>query len=187
MLIACNLTMNPPLVDCAEVTLPMDKTNLYRLYRSKVYRLCLRYSVGNHAWSEDRTHDVFIKLFEKYEALSPSTDVGGWIYRVTVNTCLSRLRREGSVWHRAREAFSLRTPPPRTVPADEQVANKQDIEYLFTSLAQMQANERVVFIMRYIDDWDQVDICRELGLSKGYVSKLLQRAREKLEAFHDVQ
>ena len=41
--------------------------------------------------------------------------------------------------------------------------------------------ERVVFFMRHVDGLDQVAIARELQFSKGYVSKLLQRATRELE------
>ncbi len=81
---------------------------LYQEHRGRVYHLCLRLGAGNVAWAEDATQDVFVKLLAELPRLSATEDLGGWIYRVTVNTCLSRLRREGSVWRRVLGALAAR-------------------------------------------------------------------------------
>jgi DNA-directed RNA polymerase specialized sigma24 family protein len=39
-----------------------------------------------------------------------------------------------------------------------------------------------VFFMVHVDGWDQTEAARMLGHSKGYVSKLLKRAEERLTA-----
>ena len=48
-------------------------------------------------------------------------------------------------------------------------------------LKRLPAKERVVFCMRYLDDKPQQEIAAALSMSPGYVSKLLTRARGRLE------
>jgi RNA polymerase sigma factor (sigma-70 family) len=49
---------------------------------------------GRGAWAEDLVQDVFFRLLEHMSELDRQQDVGGWLYRVTSNLAISRLRRE---------------------------------------------------------------------------------------------
>lgn len=153
---------------------------LYEEHRGRVYHLCLRLGAGNVAWAEDATQDVFVKLLAELPRLSASEDLGGWIYRVTVNTCLSRLRREGSVWRRVLAALAAR--PASTAPSPErQLSLREDAAAALEELERLPAKERVVFCMKHLDGLDQRSIAASLGHSEGYISKLLDRARARIE------
>ncbi len=49
----------------------------YRAHKDEVYRWCLRYGAGRHAWAEDVAHDVFVRLLshlpklQRIDELSP--------------------------------------------------------------------------------------------------------------------
>ena len=165
------------------MSLAVDGAQLYEQYKDMVFRLCLRLGAGNAAWAEDLTHDVFIKTIEHAPRLPADTDIAGWLYRVTVNTCLSRLRRDGTVWERVRQRLVARGRPHPS-PPDEVVSARREVQELFAALQRLPPKERVVFAMHYLDGLSQKEICEQLGLSKGYVSKLLRRALEKLEVEH---
>ena len=154
---------------------------LYRLHRQKVFHLCLRLGCGNRAWAEDVTHDVFVKLLRELPSLHDRGALGGWIYRVTVNTCLKRLRRDGAVWQRVRCALQGLPPPQRRDP-EQRVQLKQELQTVLGQLERLTPRERAVFCMRFLDGHSQQEIAGALSLSVGYVSKLLARAREKLVA-----
>lgn len=156
-------------------------TSLYQQHRQRVYHLCLRLSGGNQAWAEDAVQDVFIKLLERLEQLQEQEDLGGWIYRVTVNTCMTRLKREGSVWGKVRQALSASQPRADHGTPERRVQVSQDLEAVAEELKRLPAKERVVFCMRYLDDKPQQEIAAALSMSPGYVSKLLTRARARLE------
>ncbi len=66
---------------------------LYRKHHDAVFRACLRFAAGDRDWAMDRTHDVFVTLAREVDALRDASDLGGWLYRVAVNTCLMDLRR----------------------------------------------------------------------------------------------
>ncbi len=154
---------------------------LYQQHRERVFHLCLRLGCGNRAWAEDATQDVFVKLIERLPALSGQDDLGGWIYRVTVNTCLTRLKREGSVWRKVQRALLGAAAPTSGETPERRVAARQEIAAALAELERMPAKERVVFCMKHLDGLEQQQIAADLGLSEGYVSKLLHRAHARLE------
>ena len=67
---------------------------LYRQHHRAVFRLALRYGLGDEAWAEDIMQDVFITLFDELATLDDHQRLEGWLYRVTTNRCLRKLRRE---------------------------------------------------------------------------------------------
>lgn len=155
--------------------------DLYQEHKKRVYHLCLRLGGGNVAWAEDATQDVFIKLLEQMPGLSDTDDLGGWIYRVTVNTCMTRLKRDGSVWRRVSQAFAMSQPEVVRDTPERQVQVRDELTAALAQLRELPAKERVVFCMRYLDEMPQQQIASTLSLSKGYVSKLLKRVRSRLE------
>jgi RNA polymerase sigma-70 factor, ECF subfamily len=161
--------------------LSVDFTALYRRHRDVVYRLALRYGSGRQAWAEDVVQDVFIIALEDAKFRSGQCDPAAWLYRVTTNRCLTRLRRErlfgviatvlcgaGAVEHRT---------PERACGGSQTLSG---IEIWFDRLPGM---EKVAFGMHVQDAMSQTQIASILGLSKGYVSKLLARVESKLVAF----
>src|SRR2546430_1743979 len=78
----------------------VSSRELYQEHRHKVFRWALRYGGGDVGWAEDLTHDVFVKAIEHLDELSEPHDLGGWLYRVTANLAMRRLRREGSLLRR---------------------------------------------------------------------------------------
>lgn len=158
-------------------TLEASFEALYQRHKDAVYRLALRYGAGRSAWAEDVVQDVFVCALDRCGSLGDD-ELGAWLYRVTTNRCLTRLRRE-----RVLDAITglltgaratERRTPERVVGGGEQLAR---VERWFE---QLPAKEMVAFAMRFHDGRSQVEIAEVMGLSKGYVSKLLARVDAKL-------
>lgn len=153
---------------------------LYRAHHDLVYRLALRYG-GDHAWAEDLTHEVFLRLFDVIDDLEPREGLEGWFYRVTSNRCLNRLRAE-----RLRKSAPVRWLLGRRAhhPDDpeEVTAARQGLTRAQAALAALPPKERVAFSMHYLDGKQQIEIAQMLGHSKGYVSKLIARAEARVRA-----
>ena len=162
-----------------EIVRQMTPQALYLHHKDRVYQLCLRYAGGRVALAEDLTHDVFVKLLEHLPSLSETTELAPWIYRVTTNTCLSRLKREQSWWSKMQQIIWSK-PTAHTETPEKQVSLRADLQYVLEELQQLPAKERVVFCMVHLDHISQQDVGKTLSLSKGYVSKLLHRAQQRL-------
>ena len=68
---------------------------LVRLYGSRVYQLAFRY-LKNREDAEEVTQDVLLKVANKIEAFRGDSALSSWIYRITFNAAMSRLRNNRS-------------------------------------------------------------------------------------------
>src|SRR5262252_10523542 len=60
-------------------------------YGSKIYQLAFRYLL-NKEDAEEVTQDVLYKVFRKVGAFRGDAALSSWIYRITFNAAMSRLR-----------------------------------------------------------------------------------------------
>jgi RNA polymerase sigma-70 factor (ECF subfamily) len=146
---------------------------LYLEHRDMVFHLALRYGGGRRTWAEDVTQDVFVTLVRKSAIIEDIDDPKSWLYRVTANQCLKRLRRErltripGIDW-----LFGQR----HSRASDISMTDDPAVERLAAALRGLPDKARVAFCMHHLDGVPQSEIAEILGHSKGYVSKLVSRA-----------
>src|SRR4030095_553213 len=76
---------------------------------TKIFQLAFRY-VKNREDAEEIVQDVLMKVFRKIDAFRGDSALSSWIYRITFNTAMSRLRTTKAV-----RAFEIEESP---VPAD---------------------------------------------------------------------
>jgi RNA polymerase sigma-70 factor (ECF subfamily) len=60
-------------------------------YSSKIYQLAFRY-LRNKEDAEEVTQDVLFKVYRKVDAFRGDAALSSWIYRITFNAAMSRLR-----------------------------------------------------------------------------------------------
>src|SRR5713226_2174331 len=60
-------------------------------YGSKIYQLAFRY-LKNREDAEEVAQDVLLKVYQKIEAFRRDAALSSWIYRITFNAAMSRLR-----------------------------------------------------------------------------------------------
>jgi RNA polymerase sigma factor (sigma-70 family) len=151
----------------------------YRAYRQRVYRWALRFSAGNGAAAEDLVQDAFTKLLQAMPNLKDPDDLAGWLYRVTANLAMYRLRRENRFLKRLARLFSVERGVERP---DEVFSLDEQAAAVLGLIRALPPRERVVLSMRYLDGKSGREIARSLRVSEGYVSKLLARAVERVRA-----
>ncbi|HJZ83566.1 MAG TPA: sigma-70 family RNA polymerase sigma factor [Polyangia bacterium] len=158
---------------------PLTFEACYAAHAERVYHWCLRLSGGDPSWAQDVAHDVFVRLLEQLPTLSDPDDLGGWLYRVTMNLGVSRLRRDrafSGLLRRVRRRERLQAAPP----PDLAYERREAAAAALATLRELPARERAVACMKLFDGKSQLEIATVLGLSKGYVSKLVARAWERI-------
>ena len=84
-------------------------------YRTKIYQLAFRY-LRNHEDAEEVTQDVLFKVFRKVADFRGDAALSSWIYRITFNAAMSRLR--SASYQRAQDEQRTQASPD----SDEAVA-----------------------------------------------------------------
>ena len=64
---------------------------LHANYGGRVFQLAFRY-MKNREDAEEVTQDVLLRVFQKIDAFRGDAALSSWIYRITFNTAMSRLR-----------------------------------------------------------------------------------------------
>src|SRR6476660_5067521 len=87
-------------------------TELAAQYGSKIYQLAYRY-LRNHEDAEEVAQDVLYKVYRKVGEFRGDAALSSWIYRITFNSAMSRLR--SAAYQRAQDEQR----EPVTVDVDE--------------------------------------------------------------------
>ena len=67
------------------------QADLSTTYGARIHQLAFRY-MKNWEDAEEVTQDVLMKVFRKIDAFRGDAALSSWIYRITFNTAMSRLR-----------------------------------------------------------------------------------------------
>ena len=70
---------------------PSAVSDLSDIYGAKIYQLAFRY-LRNREDAEEVAQDVLLKVYQKIDAFRGDAALSSWIYRITFNTAMSRLR-----------------------------------------------------------------------------------------------
>ena len=70
---------------------PTAVADLSDTYGAKIYQLAFRY-LRNREDAEEIAQDVLLKVYQKIEAFRGDAALSSWIYRITFNAAMSRLR-----------------------------------------------------------------------------------------------
>jgi RNA polymerase sigma-70 factor (ECF subfamily) len=70
---------------------PAAVSDLSSEYGAKIYRLAFRY-LKNREDAEEVAQDVLLKVYQKIDAFRGDAALSSWIYRITFNSAMSRLR-----------------------------------------------------------------------------------------------
>ena len=79
------------LVDRLKAHDPAAVADLSDSYGSKIYQLAFRY-LKNREDAEEVAQDVLLKVYQKIDAFRGDSALSSWIYRITFNAAMSRLR-----------------------------------------------------------------------------------------------
>ena len=95
--------------------------DLVDAYSQPIYQLAFRY-LRNREDAEEATQDVLYKVYRKVGAFRGDAALSSWIYRITFNTAMSRLRSARARFAQNTDRWSSdatgETPRPIREPAD---------------------------------------------------------------------
>ena len=69
------------------------QSELYQIFASKMYGVCLRYAVNSHD-AQDILQDGFVKIFENLSKFRGEGSFEGWMKRIFVNLALDKYRNK---------------------------------------------------------------------------------------------
>ena len=158
-----------------------------REHQHLVYAVAIRL-LGRPAEAEDVAQDVFLKAFERFDALRTSPSAAGWLRTVTRNSCLNHLARYRSRWRLFSEMASedadaerLYEQRPGTAPSATLALERADErERVETALRALPDHQRVPLVLFHFEELSYEEIAVMLGVSLAKVKSDIHRGREGL-------
>jgi RNA polymerase sigma-70 factor, ECF subfamily len=161
-------------------------TDLASTYGPRIHQLALRY-LKNGEDAEEVTQDVLMKVYRKIDAFRGDAALSSWIYRITFNTAMSRLRST-----RANRLVEVQKPDlstgeqPERLPAepadwsslaDDHVMRGQMRQRLIASLSHLPTVYRVPVILRDIQGLSTEEASAVLRVKPQTLKSRLHRGR----------
>ena len=146
----------------------MDVAALYRLHGAMVLRRARRL-LRDDAAAQDIVHDVFLTLHERRDELHGG-GVVSWLYVVTTNLCLKRLRAATTRARLQPELATAGHEPPRG----------EALILVRHLLAQLPEELATAAIYRFVDEMTHAEIAELLGCSRRHVGNLLMRFDDEM-------
>jgi len=140
--------------------------------QSQVLRTAYRI-VGNWSDAEDVAQEVFVRLHRHGLHFSDGAALSGWLYRVTVNLCLDRLRSQ-------RVAEELPELSSGELSAEAELIRVEQKRRLMAALARLPAKERAAVVLREIEGLSTAEVAAILGSTDGTVRSQVAKAIARL-------
>ena len=158
---------------------------LLAAHRDRVYNITFR-MLGNRHEAEDVAQEVFITVFKTIDTFREESKFSTWLYRVAVNHCKNRIKYLARRHDRDREELDDQTSGAATNGAisapmpsapDRALEGAQMEKLLQDAIATLEEDQRMVVILRDVEDLSIEEICEITGLPDGTVKSRLHRAR----------
>ena len=151
-------------------------------YESKVYSLALK-MLRNPEDAEDVLQDTFLRAYRGIKSFKGNSTFSTWIYRITANSALMRLRK------RQLPTVSIDDADEREAPINiadwapgpvEQMLNQETQAAMTEAIDSLPPEFRQVFVLRDIEELSNAEVAEILDLSVAAVKSRLHRARLKV-------
>lgn len=120
---------------------------------------------------EDLRQEIAYQLWKAWPGFRGDSKASTWVYRVALNTAISRVRKRKPLISYLPFAPERGEPPPGD---DEPMAS------LFAAIRQLPKTDRALIAL-YFEDLPHAEIGRILGISENAVAARLHRIKNKLK------
>jgi RNA polymerase sigma-70 factor, ECF subfamily len=169
--------------------LAVDFEALVRLYRPKVFRFALA-SLRDVDAAETITQDCFLRVYQSREQFRQDCSMHTWLMQIAVNLIRDHLRnRRLQFWRRT----SLGALPADLAAhaivdgarsPEAQALLQERVAAIWSAAEHLSEKQRAVFLLRFVEDMELLEIAVATGLKEGTVKTHLFRAlhavRERL-------
>lgn len=159
-------------------------------YGDRVFGLVLRF-VGNRAEAEDLAQEVFVTVWKSIDTFRAESTLSTWLYRIAANHAKNRIKY---LARRATDRGGLDQAPEAALADLGQASNHAHLHRPDTvleaaqrgtaierAIAALDEDQRLVVILRDVEELSYDEICAITGLPEGTVKSRLHRGRLALK------
>ena len=143
-----------------------------RLYDGLIMRLCFGYA-RTPAELNDLHQDALVNIWQGMAKFRGESSLKTWIYRVTLNTCVSTIRTRS----RSIDSMPIEEVMDTRDDSQESMALVKDIH---EAISQLSPTDKAVMLL-WLDEMSYDEIASLTGLTKSAVGVRIHRAKDKLK------
>lgn len=168
----------------------LEFDGLVQDYRPRVFRFLLA-SLRDRESAENLTQECFLRAYRAREQFRGASSPATWLMQIAINLLRKHeSSRRLKFWRRALysgvhpEDLGDWTADRRVTPEAAALA-KERIRAIWSVVTQLSERQRTVFLLRFVEEMDLLEIAGATGMKEGTVKthlfRALQAVREKLE------
>jgi RNA polymerase sigma-70 factor, ECF subfamily len=143
-------------------------------YQGILHKVSLAY-FRNETDREDNIQEIIYQLWKSYPRLKKRQSTGSWIYAISINTSLSRLK------NRTRVEYRETVPElPEERNAFENISKQESLDLLLDAIHRLNEIDRSIMLL-YLDEMKYDEIAAITGISKSNVGVRINRAKAFLK------
>ena len=164
-----------------------DFDSLVRLHRPRVFRFILA-SLRDRETAENLTQDCFVRAYQARAQFRGASSVATWFMQIAANLVRdhessSRLKFWRRSLHTGADVADIgNSIPDRQQSAEEAALVQEQVKAIWAAAAGLSARQRTVFLLRFVEDMDLLEIAEVTGMKEGTVKTHLFRALQSVRA-----
>ena len=137
-----------------------------------IMHICRAYSRDEEAL-KDLVQEVTLQLWRSHQSFKGNSQLSTWVYRVTLNVCLS---------HSKKLKKKLDTVPlDYSISKSEDIdPEKEQIEMLYHGIRKLKESDRAIILL-YLEDKSYKEMSEILGITVSNVGVKVNRLKDKLK------
>lgn len=146
--------------------------DIIREYDAVIRRVCFMY-VGPEYLFEDLYQETMANLWRGMDSFRGESELSTWLYRTTVNTCISWIR------HNRRHVGHVDIDRAAEMVAEDD-QNREFVRMMYRMISMLDPVDKAIVMMR-LDEKSYDEIASVTGLSRSNVATRLHRAKDKMK------
>jgi len=156
-------------------------------FRPRIFRFILA-SLRNRESAENLTQDCFVRAYQARDQFRGAAAASTWLMQIAANLVRSH-EASGRLkfWRRTLSADvdlsdAGRWIPDRQISPEQMAAARQQVDRIWKVAGRLSGNQRTVFLLRFVEDMELLEIAAVTGMKEGTVKTHLFRAVKVVRA-----
>jgi RNA polymerase sigma-70 factor, ECF subfamily len=164
-----------------------DFDSLFRLHRPRIFRFMLA-SLWDRETAENLTQDCFVKAYQARSQFRGASSIATWFMQIAANVVRNhessgRLKFWRRTLHSSADVADLwNSIPDRQQSPETQALVQEQVRAIWTAAATLPTRQRTVFLLRFVEDMELLEIAEITGMKEGTVKAHLFRALQSVRA-----
>ncbi|MCI1647458.1 MAG: RNA polymerase sigma-70 factor [Bacteroides sp.] len=154
---------------------------LFYAYKDKLFNFLFQITKSENK-AEDLVQDVFMKIWQTRDTLSTIDNLNAYIFKIAQNAAIDQLRKMAKDILLITETLTDNETADSESPS-ELLLNKELKELIDNAIEQLPAQQKKIFIMRWIEGLSHEEIAHKMNISVSTAQNHMRQALINLRSY----